>query len=228
LKPSETTTSFDFIGAAPTPARVQRKTPIGTGIALVLWLAVVVGATILMTRYSSTPGTGGPAPITWPKDSQILFDCNRPTLVMFAHPHCPCTRASLGELERLLAQVPGGLSAHVVFLKPQGTTADWEKTELWRKASSIPGASVCTDNAGIEARRFHAETSGQTLLYDPAGNLLFQGGITFARGHAGDNPGCTALKELLREGHSNQVKTPVFGCGLFEAQCQKGDVLCKP
>jgi hypothetical protein len=147
---------------------------------------------------------------------------------MFAHPHCPCTRASLGELERLMAQVPGRLSAHVVFLKPPGTAADWEKTDLWGKAARIPGVSVGADNAGREARRFNAETSGQTLLYDQAGKLRFQGGITLSRGHAGDNPGRSAIEELLREERSNQVKTPVFGCALFEAQCEKGDVLCKP
>jgi hypothetical protein len=196
--------------------------------ALVLWLAVVGSATILMIRYSNTPGSGRPAPVVWPKASQIPFDSSRPTLVMFAHSQCPCTRASLGELERLLAQVPGRLSAHVVFLKPGDTAADWEKTDLWRRASSMSGVSVYMDNAGIEARRFHSETSGQTLLYDPAGNLRFQGGITFARGHAGDNPGRTALQELLRNGYSNQVETPVFGCALFETQCQKGEVLCKP
>ena len=193
-----------------------------------LWLAVVGSATILMIRYSNTPGSGRPAPVVWPKASQIPFDSSRPTLMMFAHPRCPCTRASLGELERLLAQVPGRLTAHVAFLKPVDTAMDWEKTDLWRKAASIPGVSVYADNAGSEARRFHSQTSGQTLLYNASGSLRFQGGITFARGHAGDNPGRTALQELLLEGHSNQVKTPVFGCALFEAQCQKGDILCKP
>ena len=84
------------------------------------------------------------------------------------------------------------------------------------------------DNAGIEARRFHSETSGQTLLYDPAGNLRFQGGITFARGHAGDNPGRAALQELLLKGHASQVKTRVFGCSLVEAQIEQGVVACNP
>jgi hypothetical protein len=196
-------------------------------IAFLLWLAVVGGATIQMTRNSNTPGRGGSAPVAWPADSHIPFDSRRPTLVMFAHPHCPCTRASLGELERLLAQVPDEFSVHVVFLKPAGVAADWEKTDLWRKAASIPGVSVYTDNAGMEVRRFHLETSGQTLLYDPAGSLRFQGGITLARGHAGDNPGRTALEKFSREESSNQIKTPVFGCALFGAQCQQGDVLCK-
>jgi hypothetical protein len=181
-----------------------------------------------MTRYSNSPGGSGPAPIGWPADSQIPFDASRPTLLMFAHPRCPCARASLGELEVLLAQFPGQISARVVFLKPTDTNTNWEKTDLWRKASSMPHVTVYTDNAGIEARRFHAETSGQTLLYDRSGTLQFQGGITLGRGHAGDNPGRGALQELLREGHSKLTETPVFGCSLFDNKCQQGDVTCKP
>ncbi len=215
-------------GVPPPPAPVRRKTSVGIAIAIVLWFAVVVGGTIAMTRYSNSPGSSAQAPAAWPADSHICFDGRRPTLVMFAHPHCPCTRASLGELEVLLAQFPGRVSAHVVFLKPDDTMTNWEKTDLWQKASSIPNVTVYTDNAGTEARRFHAETSGQTLLYNRSGALQFQGGITLGRGHAGDNPGRSALEALLREGHSNQVKTPVFGCSLFEAKCQQGDIICIP
>src|SRR6266853_6433017 len=118
LKPSGTTMTLQCAEAAPTRARVQLKISVGMLIALVLWLTGVVGATLLMTRYSNTSGRVGPAPTAWPKDSQIPVDSNRPTLVMFAHPHCPCTRAALGELDRLLAQVPGRPNVQVVFLKP--------------------------------------------------------------------------------------------------------------
>jgi hypothetical protein len=194
----------------------------------VSWLTVVVGGTIQLARYSNTPGNDGPAPISWPADSHIPLDGKRPTLVMFVHPHCPCTRASLGELEVLMARVQGLVSAHVVVLKPSDTAANWEKTDLWRTASSIPGVSVYVDDAGLEARRFHAETSGQTLLYDQSGVLRFQGGITLSRGHAGDNPGRIALQDLLRDGYSKQDTTPVFGCSLFESNCQQGATLCKP
>jgi hypothetical protein len=196
-------------------------------ITLFVWLAVVVAGTIQLARYSNRPGNDNPAPVAWPANSQIPFDARRSTLVMFVHPHCPCTRASLGELEVLVAQVQGLVSAHVVVLKAVGTAANWEKTDLWRSAASIPGVTVYVDDAGVEARRFHAETSGQTLLYDRSGALQFQGGITLSRGHAGDNPGRSTLRDLLREGHSIQVKTPVFGCALFETNCQPGDVICK-
>jgi len=205
-----------------------RKTSFGIVIALVLWLTLVCGATISLARYANTPGNDGPAPASWPKDSQIPFDSSCPNLVMFVHPHCPCTRASLGELERLFAEVSRPSSVQVVFVKPIGTASDWATTDLWRNASSIRGVKVWLDNSGKEAERFRAQTSGQTLLYTHDGELKFQGGITVARGHAGDNPGRTALRELLQEGHSNQFKTSVFGCGLFDAQCQKADVSCKP
>ncbi len=208
--------------------QVRGKTSVGMLIVGMLWLAVVVGGTIELARYSNTPGNDGPAPVAWPENSQIPFDAKRPTLVMFVHPHCPCTRASLGELEALMARVQGRVSAWVVVLKPGGTDTNWEETDLWRTASSIPGVTVYADNAGLEARRFHAETSGQTLLYNRSGALQFQGGITLSRGHAGDNPGRSALQDLLREGHSTQSKTPVFGCSLFETNCQQGDVICKP
>ena len=56
------------------------------------------------------------------------------------------------------------------------------------------------DDDGAEARRFGAETSGQTLLYDEHGALLFSGGITGARGHAGDNAGRASLVALLNRG----------------------------
>jgi hypothetical protein len=198
------------------------------GIALVLWLSIVVGGTVLMTRYSTTPGASVEAPIAWPKESQIQLDPNRPTLLMFLHPYCACSRASLGELDRLLATAAGRVTVHVLFLKPETTKAEWEKTDLWRTASSMGGASVHTDRAGAEARRFHAETSGQTLLYSPDGKLEFQGGLTVGRGHAGDSPGRAALLELLYDRPASQVKTPVFGCGLFESQCRVGDPSCKP
>src|SRR5882724_1733252 len=116
---------------------------------------------------------------------------------MFAHPRCPCTRATLGELELVMARCEGLLNAHVVFIRPDSTTEDWPRTGLWRRAAAIRGVTVHSDDAGLEARRFGVETSGHTLLYDRRGHLLFQGGITAARGHSGDNPGRSALVALL-------------------------------
>ncbi len=74
---------------------------------------------------------------------------------------------------------------------------------------------VRRDDAGSEARRFGVETSGQTLLYDRRGTLIFSGGITGSRGHAGDNAGEAALVDLLTHGAADRHGSNVFGCPLF-------------
>jgi hypothetical protein len=124
-----------------------------------------------------------------------------------------------------MAQSHGRLVAYVLFLKPAGFSDDWEKTDLWQSAAGIPGVNPIVDGDGVEARRFRARTSGQTVLYDAEGRLLFSGGITMARGHAGDNAGRSAIISLVNEQVSEQAETPVFGCPLFDdnSDCRKPD-----
>ena len=71
---------------------------------------------------------------------------------------------------------------------------------------------VLPDENGVDATVFDAATSGQTLLYDADGRLIFSGGMTGARGHSGDNAGRTALTALLTDGRSATSQTSVFGC----------------
>ncbi len=199
-----------------------------TGVATALWMVAVVGTLLGMMAYSSAPGPAQAAPVTWPLESRLPRRPDRPLLVLFAHPRCPCTRASIEELARLMARFPGRIDAHVVFLRAEGTPVDWARTDLWRSAAAIPGVAVHQDEAGTEARRFHAATSGQTLVYDAGGHLGFQGGITLSRGHAGDNPGIDAISALILGAPAGSGSTPVFGCGLFETQCQESTTGCTP
>jgi hypothetical protein len=133
---------------------------------------------------------------------------------MFAHPNCPCSRASVGELAIIMARSPEKLDAHVFFYFPNHETSAWARTDLWDSARSIPGVHVIEDPGGAFARRFGAFTSGQTLLYNASGRLVFNGGITAARGHSGDNNGRHAILAMLQGGTQEQSVTPVFGCSL--------------
>jgi hypothetical protein len=147
---------------------------------------------------------------------------------MAIHPHCPCSRASIGELAILMAHSGGRLAAFVDFVQPPGFNENWTKGELWSNAGSIPGVTRIIDS-GAEAKLLGAATSGQTLVYDPQGRLLFSGGITAARGHFGDNAGVSAIARLLdtpEPGRPTRVvyrnkpaiyasTTPVYGCPLF-------------
>ena len=118
--------------------------------------------------------------------------------------------ASLAELEQILILSQGQLEAHVLLYRPAGRK--WPASELWERASALAGVQVTWDEGGVEASRFAALTSGDTLLWSPRGELLFRGGITGARGQAGDNPGRSAVVSLLLNGRAKKSSASVFGC----------------
>jgi hypothetical protein len=178
-------------------------------------LICVVAGLATLWKYDNAPGDSATAPTTWPAASSLTRSSDRPTLVVLAHPQCSCTRASLGELAEALARVDNRPKTFVVFLKPDGFSEDWLQSDLWRTATSLPDTTVVRDENGEEARRFGTSTSGQTLLYDESGSLLFAGGITGARAHRGDNDGRRAIVSLLNRGTSSRATTNVFGCPLF-------------
>jgi hypothetical protein len=186
----------------------------------VLWLVAVGAGFFALWSYGSTNGKVGRTPEKWPAQAAIRQEKTQNTLMLFVHPRCPCTRASLGEFNRLLAKCDARVAAHVWFFRPRTVSTEWVKTDLWRTAAAIPGVNVHEDLEGSEARMFGAETSGYVVLYDTDGQLLFQGGITAGRGHEGDNAGEDSLIALAIGGEAKAKQTPVFGCSLLE-NCQK-------
>jgi len=147
----------------------------------------------------------------WPDSSTLAKNPDRLTVVMLAHPQCPCTRASIGELAIAAAQAPGQLDIYVVFLDSPAFEIE---SDLWRSALDIPDARVIADPDGAEIQMFGVKASGHTLVYDGGGRLMFSGGIVSSRGHAGANFGREAIVELARHGRSSVTSSPVFGCAL--------------
>jgi hypothetical protein len=193
-----------------------RQRALWTGIGA-LWVGAVIAGFAWLAGYDNRAGIPATATARWPADSQIARDASRPTLIMLVHPRCTCSRASLGELAELLARARHRPTAVVLMVKPEGVASDWEQTDLWQSATRIPDVTVVLDDGGVEARRFGTQTSGQTLLYDADGRLLFSGGITGARGHPGDNAGRAAVLALLDRDSPQQSGSPVFGCPLLSA-----------
>lgn len=206
----------------------QKKSQLILIASVFLWLCAVGVGLCMLWDYESSPGITATAPARWPANSQIQRASDRATLVMFAHPRCPCTRASIGELARLMTRCQGRVSAIVLFFRPEGFPLDWEKTDLWNSAELIPGVSVMRDEGGFQARSFNAATSGQVTLYDPAGQLVFSGGITISRGHSGDNNGVDQIVSLIVTGEADQKETMVFGCPILDTDsvCVEGDKVC--
>jgi hypothetical protein len=174
-----------------------------------IWAAVAATGMGMLAAYANSAGKMSPAPafIDGGEDSAAAY-----RLSMFLHPRCPCSKASVNELARIMARCSEQLDATVYFVRPESQPEDWERGALWNLASSIPGVAVETDIGGRVAEQFHANTSGEVVVYDRQGKLRFHGGITSARGHAGDNVGESAVIDIASGGTTDVERSPVFGC----------------
>ena len=155
----------------------------------------------------------------WPSDTMLRLADDRPTLVFFMHPRCPCTRASIHELERLLTG--RGLSQSqqprllVLATVPSDASAEWRQTDTVEMVKQLPLAELDWDVEGVETNHFGVTTSGTVMLYSSSGRRLFAGGVTASRGHEGGNAGTDRLHALLAQREqSPQPTTPSFGCKL--------------
>jgi len=184
-----------------------------------IWAIGVATGFAYLANYETTPGRDGVPPQAWPAASRLVRGAGRPTLILFAHARCPCTRASIGELERLMVHAKDRATVHVLLFDPDVSRDSWTKTDLWGSANEIPGVRVALDQNQREAGLFGSVTSGQVVYYDAGGRLQFRGGITGSRGHAGDNAGSLALIQLLRGRTPATATTPVFGCSLADSCC---------
>jgi len=197
----------------------QKRTAVWlTAIFAALWLVAAALAQRVLLNYDYTAAVPGTPPAKWPTASKVPRAPGLPAIVVVAHPRCPCSRASVEELARVMARLHDRATATVIFVRPSVFAQDWEMTDLWRSAARIPGVAVLSDLNGTEAHLFEAQASGQTMLYDAAGNLQFSGGITASRGHAGDSPGRSAILSIIDTGNSSTSHTSVYGCSLHDPE----------
>jgi hypothetical protein len=191
-----------------------------------VWALLLCAGSMLLLRFETQASEKVVALGRWPAASRIPRASSEPVVVMFLHPNCPCSHASVHELVKAMSGVPAQQAPRVVFVLRTEAVGDWRAASLRRAAAAIPRSILLEDDGGREAALFGAQTSGLVLFYDGAGVLGFQGGITAGRGHKGANRSEEALVGLLR-GPSAAATTPVYGCSL-EARRQpaKGAKSC--
>jgi hypothetical protein len=139
-------------------AATIRKAVFAT-VVLIWGASIFYGARVLM-QYETGAGKPGEPPSKWPQASRLQRAAGKFTLVMMAHPDCPCTRAGVKELEQLSVRLAGRLDAFVVFRKPEASRDDVSSSVLWKTVAAIPGVTVWHDAPGDETRRFQSWVSG--------------------------------------------------------------------
>ncbi len=189
-----------------------------TGL-IIAWLLASSLGFLVLGAYHASPSSPGTPPDRWPSDTSIPLDGSLPTVLMFIHPRCPCSSASLAELQHLLARCRGRFAGHVITFRPEKVAKGWDGPDPG-------GLSRRVDPGGREAARFGVETSGHVLLFDPSGRRYYSGGITVSRGHRGDNPGLDRLVATILGGPAGTCSSPVFGCPvLAPAQGRSGSIV---
>ncbi|MFK7852551.1 MAG: hypothetical protein AB8B79_00500 [Granulosicoccus sp.] len=192
---------------------------------VLLWLGTASSLLFAMADYGTTAGHAAEPPGTLLHSNSAWLDTKtpKPTLLLFAHPLCPCTRASLSELESVAHKLDGLFNPHILFFEPKdkSTMSDvWAASDLKAIAARIPGAQSHADVDGVLAAQFGSYTSGQVLLYDTDGELQFAGGITPSRGHTGSNPGrAKIISTILSDERVDPLlagTSPVFGCSVLD------------
>ena len=183
------------------------------------WLPVLVSAWAFaiaaglgsLIAYSQTPGATQHAP--WSR-SQPPGPWR---IIVGVHPGCPCTLATVSELERLLARAGTKLRCVAYAYSPSGD-ARFVDTLLVRRLGGIPNCRVIADPDGRLMSRHGIATSGGCVLYDESGALRFSGGVTPSRGHEGENLGAQSVSALIRGETPTARDTPVYGCRIVAIQ----------
>lgn len=175
-----------------------------TVIAVIVWSVAIAAGMGTLVRYEREPGPAGGRKVENPASSAWR-------LVMFCHPKCPCTGASISELERILDRAGESVSCEVWFFRPAEESDEWAHSTTWARAARLARTRVMTDPDGAEASRRGALTSGHVFLLDEHGNVVFSGGVTGARGRSGENTGEIAVLSLIESGRG-QASAPVYGC----------------
>lgn len=178
---------------------------------LIAWVAAVGWGIHSLLAFSYTPGLSANLVDSAALPTEAL-PAGSSLLVMFVHPQCGCSRASIAELARIMANATAPVVARVYVYRAPGVDPGWERTDLWSSAAAIPGVEVSADDSGAIAARFGARVSGETQLYGQDGVRTFSGGITAARGHQGDNDGRRSVLASLAGTATGLRMTPVFGC----------------
>lgn len=139
-------------------------------------------------------------------------------LLVFYHPHCPCTAASLRNLQRINSSLVSERKIYAFAFHPQDEPVTWIESPTTKLLRGIPNITIIPDREAIACQAFGLSTSGHMLVYDEAQRLIFSGGITPGRGHEGDCQSSFDLRQKINGEKSTLNYWPVYGCSIVESE----------
>lgn len=180
-----------------------------------VWLVVCGGIAWASMSYShlgyDTRQSNGPPQI---ENTQLRFPAGATAVVLCVEPKCRCTLATIRELAKVLEQIPESQKPRVAVVVSSGADLAGDSDLVRAARRELPDAEIHFDATGSLLGQLEVQTSGTVLVFTPAGEAVFRGGITIARGHTGANPATEALRKCLT-GHGLELQYfPAYGCQL--------------
>lgn len=172
----------------------------------VAWLILLSTGLLWGARYATQAGQHTMSDL---KDKGT----GRPVFLVFVHPKCSCSKATITELSKLMPSLEG-VSVKIIF-NQYAKDEDWVRGELWQQALKIEGAEMISDFGGKITAEYGVKTSGHSFLFDENGKQIFSGGLTIARGHEGASAGAEFLKQWKKQQKKETFFERVFGCEHF-------------
>ena len=118
------------------PTRRKSEYTICIVVMLLAWVAVLFVTFATMRRYEFTPGADPAAPKSWPMQSQVTRPLGHSSLLVFAHPLCRCTDATLEELAKVARSAGPDIDITVLFFSPDGAGTEWRKSKSVQDAAA--------------------------------------------------------------------------------------------
>ena len=112
--------------------------------AITVWLALILLGMAALAKHQYAPGES----VLFGSEALALnaspshMDDVASQLVVYLHPECPCSEATVEELDRMMTRCGSRLTAKVMMFRPDGVSADWGDTNVQRRAARIPGVVV--------------------------------------------------------------------------------------
>ena len=198
--------------------RHLRSSSIKVIIGLSLWTFLSLYGFFYLLQYDHKESAYANISQDFPKEWLPLPPENKKAVVLNLHPHCPCSKASLREYQRIISRYSQQVVPTVVFYKPEGKLDSWVHGDLYHNISNYNIHKVI-DEDGRRMEEVGIMTSGHVLVYDDCGKLLYQGGITASRGHEGTNRGSLQVEAVIAGSSPlHQQHFPVFGCEINDAE----------
>src|SRR5437867_11128633 len=92
---------------------------------LLLWLGLIVGGYAWLFRYSFAAGKTIAAPSSLPAALATAKPSGRAQLFVALHPRCPCSRATVRELAKILTRSARASDVTVLMYKPADQPDRW-------------------------------------------------------------------------------------------------------